>query len=137
VIWEDEVVGELEVGRKGGATGSVVVVEVLVEVEVDEKQSLLVPHIMSVAQHPPPREAGQDWKPDVHVEEGLWMELVVLGVDVVVATGGGTTTTFVEVLILVEGGGEDDEDEDEDLVVAVAVGVTTMVAVDMYTPVHC
>jgi hypothetical protein len=50
------------------------------------------------------------------------MELVVLGVDVVVATGGGTTTTFVEVLILVEGGGEDDEDEDEDLVVTVAVG---------------
>jgi hypothetical protein len=127
--------GELEVGRMGGTTcaDDVVIVEVLRVVEVVLfRQRRLGPQMRSVGQQPPPRVAGQDWKPEVQ-DEGLGVVDVVLRVDVVDVEEGGTGmgTVEVEVLVVVGGGGGEDEGDKEEEGLMVTVGVTTTVAVDM------
>src|SRR6266536_1733804 len=99
---EDEVVGELDVGRKGGTADAVVVVEVRLlddEEVVLLRHSLFVPQMWSVGQHPPPKLAAQDLKPDVQVDDLGVVEVdVVLLVGEVVGTGTGTTVVVVRVV---------------------------------------
>ena len=61
------------------------------EPEVEEDgQNAPVPHSFSVAQQPPPREAGQDLNPEAQVAGVVRVEVVRVVLVVVVVGGGGT-----------------------------------------------
>ena len=72
-----------------------------VEVEVDvSMQATPVPQSRPLEQHPPPREAAQDWKPGLQVNV-LSLAIVVVVVTVsevveLVGKGVGATTTIVD-----------------------------------------
>ena len=100
----------MEVGRTGGATPTAVVVVVI---EVEEAGQVVEPHSRSDWQHPPPRDEGQDRKPEEHIKEA----------DVDVEAG--------KVVLNVEGGDEEELDvelEDEGKGIG-ATGVETSVVV--------
>lgn len=94
-------------------TGVVVVCEVAVETSealtgtIAEAVELVIsghtaePHAWPVGQQPPPRLAGQEWKPVLQTVRGPWTEVKV-GVVMGTATGFVVVTVSVSVEIGVE-----------------------------------
>lgn len=103
VVDEDEVLSL--VGRIGADAVFVVVVvvEIDVEVEVERAGQVTEPQARSVGQQPPPKVAGQDWKPELQVRDLVIIEVVV-AVEAVVVLGVITTTW---VTVVVEPGSEE------------------------------
>ena len=119
------VVGALLVGRTGWL--ALIVVEVVVV-----SGQLVLPHCWPFAQHPPPSDEGQEWKPDIHVEAE---ELT--SVTVVVVTLPDPVITTVSVTVVTSAVVPYTVDVDPELVsveiptVLVAVG---RVVVTVYVP---
>lgn len=127
------VVGTTDVGRTGAPT---------VAVEVNSGQTSL-PQARSVGQQPPPRDAGQERKPEEH--PSVLVMLDVLSIVVVVMVGlcalglaGTADVVGGEATTTVEGEGEEDttvvvveSDVDNDDRVREGVGVTMRVAVEL------
>ena len=67
---------------------------------LESRHRLDVPQIWPVGQQPPPSEAGQDWKPEVHVKLPCEGVVVVVALLLGAVVGSGAMTVVADVTVV-------------------------------------